>query len=308
MGRSKRGRPVNGMLILDKPAGESSNRSLQNVKSLYYAAKAGHTGSLDPLATGILPICFGEATKFSGFLLDADKAYKSTFILGVSTDSGDADGKEIATASAASVSREQIDVALQNFRGEISQVPSMFSALKHEGQRLYKLARQGKVVERKARAVTIYQYDVLEFRPGEQAELDVYVSCSKGTYIRSLAEDLGAALGCGAHVSKLRRVQAGPFTEDMMVGIETLQGLRDSEEFRAMDALLAPVDVALGHLPLIKVGEASGFYVRQGQPVLVPNLPTSGLVRLELEAGEFLGIGEILDDGRVAPKRLVSTL
>ena len=307
MGRSKRGRPINGMLILDKPAGESSNRSLQTVKSLYYANKAGHTGSLDPLATGILPICFGEATKFSGFLLDADKAYKSTFVLGVSTDSGDADGEQIASASAAAVTREQIETNLEPFRGDINQVPSMFSALKHEGQRLYKLAREGKVVERKARPVTIYQYDVLEFRPGEQAELDVYVSCSKGTYIRSLAEDLGAALGCGAHVSKLRRVQAGPFTEDMMVSLETLQGLRDEESFTAMDALLEPVDVALGHLPLIKVGETSGFYVRQGQPVLVANLPTSGLVRLELETGGFLGIGEILDDGRVAPKRLVST-
>jgi tRNA pseudouridine55 synthase len=294
------------MLVLDKPAGDSSNRVLQQVKRLFFASKAGHTGSLDPLATGILPICFGEATKFSSFLLDADKGYRSTFVLGVATETGDADGAVIGGESAALVTREAIETCVIDLRGEIQQIPSMYSALKHEGRRLYELAREGKVVERKPRAVTIHQYDILDFRPGEQAEVDVYVRCTKGTYIRSLAEDLGAALGCGAHVASLRRVQAGPFTEDMMVTMAELEQLRDEQSFEALDALLAPVDVALGHLPLVRVGEASGFYVRQGQAVLVPNMPTAGLVRLELEVGEFLGIGEILDDGRVAPKRLVS--
>jgi tRNA pseudouridine55 synthase len=295
------------MLILDKPAGASSNKVLQTVKHLYFAAKAGHTGSLDPLATGLLPICFGEATKFSSFLLDADKAYESTYVLGRATDSGDADGTVIGEASAAEVTLEQVEAALDTFRGEIQQVPSMYSAIKHDGKRLYKLAREGIEVERKARDVTIFDYQIKDFRPGVLAELDVYVHCSKGTYVRSLAEDLGALLGCGAHVAKLRRVKVGPFTQDLMVELDHLQTLRDEKDFAAMDELLAPVDIALSHLPLVKVGEASGFYVRQGQPVLVANMPTSGLVRLEMEQGDFLGIGEILDDGRVAPRRLVST-
>lgn len=307
MARSRKGRPINGMLILDKPAGASSNRALQTVKSLYFAAKAGHTGSLDPLATGLLPICFGEATKFSSFLLDADKAYVSTYVLGVATESGDADGGVLSRTSAESVTLADIESALTSFRGDIDQVPSMYSALKHDGKRLYQLAREGIEVERKSRAVKIFEYQIRDFRGGVEAEVDVYVHCSKGTYIRSLAEDLGKVLGCGAHVSSLRRVKVGPFTEDMMIEMDQLQSLRDESAFSSLDDLLAPVDVALSHLPLVKVGESTGFFVRQGQPVQVANMPTSGLVRLEMEAGEFLGIGEILDDGRVAPRRLVST-
>ena len=309
MARQRRGRPVDGILVLDKPVGMSSNQALQRVKRLYNAAKAGHTGSLDPLATGVLPLCFGEATKFSRFLLDADKAYTSTFVLGVKTASGDADGELIETREAGHVTEAAVLAALEGFRGEIDQVPSMYSAIKHRGQPLYKLARAGEEVERRPRRVTIYQLDLLGFRSGEQPEVDVRLRCSKGTYVRSIAEDLGEALGCGAHVSVLRRKASGPFDESSMVSLATLEALAQSAERdgRAeMDALLHPLDAALGDLPLVQVSEAGGFYIRQGQPVLVPNTPGSGMVRMGLETGEFLGIGEILDDGRVAPRRLIA--
>ena len=305
MARRRKGRPVNGILVLDKPAGVSSNRALQTVKHLYFAAKAGHTGSLDPLATGVLPLCFGEATKFSRFLLEADKAYTSTFVLGVQTASSDAEGEILATQDASHITEAQVTEALQHFRGEIEQVPSMYSAIKHQGKPLYKLARAGLEVERSARRVTVYELELLAFRPGERAEVDVYLSCSKGTYVRSVAEDLGRVLGCGAHVSALRRTRAGPFSADDMVSMATLEALKANEAVAEMDALLRPMDYALGALPLVRVSEAGGFYIRQGQPVLVPNSPSSGMVRMGLESGEFLGVGEILDDGRVAPRRLI---
>lgn len=307
MARRRRGRPVNGILLLDKPSGMSSNAALQTVKRLYFAAKAGHTGNLDPLATGVLPICFGEATKFSQYLLDADKAYLTTIAFGISTDTYDADGEILTQADASQLALPEIEQALEAFQGEIEQVPPMYSALKRNGQPLYKLARAGQEVEREARRVRIYETDVQGFRPGEVAELDLYVSCSKGTYIRSIAADLGAALGFGAHVKQLRRLQAGPFSIEAAVTIETLQGLRDSEAFAAMDELLMAADAALDHLPLVEVNDDMGFYVRQGQPVLVPHMPTQGLVRICMEGGEFLGVGEILDDGRVAPKRLLAS-
>ncbi len=306
MARRRKGRPLDGMLVLDKPQGVTSNQALQTVKRLFNAAKAGHTGSLDPLATGVLPLCFGEATKFSRFLLDADKAYTSTFVLGVTTATGDADGEVLAISDASAVTEQQVQDALAQFRGEIEQVPSMYSALKHQGTPLYKLARAGKEVERAARSVTVYELELLAFRGGEQVEVDIRLSCSKGTYVRSVAEDLGQALGCGGHVSVLRRTHAGPFDESRAVSLATLEALRDKEAFAEMDALLLPLDAALGELPMVQVSEAGGFYIRQGQPVLVPNSPGSGMVRMGLESGEFLGIGEILDDGRVAPRRLIA--
>ena len=191
MGRRRRGRPVDGILVLDKPQGLSSNRALQTAKHLYFAAKAGHTGSLDPLATGVLPLCFGEATKFSQYLLDADKAYESTFVLGTVTASGDAEGEVLDTRDASAVSEADVAAALEAFRGEIEQVPSMFSAIKQDGQPLYKLARKGIEVERKSRRVVIKQLDLLDFRGGEAAEVDIYLECSKGTYVRRIAADLG---------------------------------------------------------------------------------------------------------------------
>jgi tRNA pseudouridine55 synthase len=292
---------------LDKPLGVSSNHALQAAKRLYFAAKAGHTGSLDPLATGVLPLCFGEATKFSQYLLDADKAYQSTFVLGTVTDSGDAEGQILETNDASDVGEADVQQALEAFRGEIEQVPSMFSAIKQNGQPLYKLARQGIEVERKSRTLVIKKLELLEFRPGERPEVDVYLECSKGTYVRSIAEDLGRALGCGAHVSALRRTKAGPFSLEDSVTMNTLETLKQNDAVAQMDDLLLPADTAVKSLPLVELGESGGFYIRQGQPVLVPNAPGSGMVRVALETGEFLGVGEILDDGRVAPRRLIVT-
>ena len=306
MARRRRGRQVDGILVLDKPHGMSSNQALQRAKRLFDAAKAGHTGSLDPLATGVLPLCFGEATKFSRFLLDADKAYDSTFVLGVKTASGDAEGEILERCDASGITEAAVLDALQAFRGEIEQVPSMYSAIKHQGQPLYKLARAGEEVERKSRRVTVFELELLGFRAGELAEIDVRLRCSKGTYVRSIAEDLGEALGCGAHVSVLRRTAAGPFEAAAQVSLDTLEALAEKGAQAEMDALLRPLDAALGDLPLVKVSEAGGFYIRQGQPVLVPNSPCSGMVRMGLESGEFLGIGEVLDDGRVAPRRLIA--
>ncbi|MCX2974746.1 tRNA pseudouridine(55) synthase TruB [Halieaceae bacterium IMCC8485] len=307
MARRRRGRAVSGILVLDKPLGVSSNHALQAAKRLYFAAKAGHTGSLDPLATGVLPLCFGEATKFSQYLLDADKAYQSTFVLGTVTDSGDAEGQILETNDASDVGEADVQQALEAFRGEIEQVPSMFSAIKQNGQPLYKLARQGIEVERKSRTLVIKKLELLEFRPGERPEVDVYLECSKGTYVRSIAEDLGRALGCGAHVSALRRTKAGPFSLEDSVTMNTLETLKQNDAVAQMDDLLLPADTAVKSLPLVELGESGGFYIRQGQPVLVPNAPGSGMVRVALETGEFLGVGEILDDGRVAPRRLIVT-
>ena len=307
MARQRKGRLLNGVLVLDKPLGMSSNKALQRVKWLYFAAKAGHTGSLDPLATGVLPLCFGEATKFSQYLLDAGKAYASTFVLGESRSTGDAEGEVLSSSDASALNREQVAGALAAFQGEIEQVPSMYSAIKHEGQPLYKLARKGQEVERKSRRVRVNVLELRDFRPGPRAELDIYMECSKGTYVRSIAEDLGAALGCGAYVSALRRTRAGPFTLEHCVSLQTLEALKDNEQLAQMDALLLPADTALEALPTVQLTESGGFYLRQGQPVLVPNAPHSGMVRVALETGQFLGIGEILDDGRVAPRRLIVT-
>lgn len=307
MARRRRGRAIDGILVLDKPLGTSSNRALQQAKRLYFAAKAGHTGSLDPLATGVLPLCFGEATKFSQYLLDADKAYDSTFVLGQSTTTGDAEGELVAEQDASAITKAQIEQALAAFRGEIEQVPSMFSAIKQNGQPLYKLARQGKEVERKSRRVTIHSLELRALRLGAKIELDVSIRCSKGTYVRSIAEDLGKALACGGHVSVLRRTQAGPFTLADSVSLSTLEALKENDDLAAMDQLLLPADTAVKALPEVRLTQSAGFYIRQGQAVLVPKAPHSGIVRINLETGEFLGVGEILDDGRVAPRRLIVT-
>ncbi len=305
MARGRRGRPVDGILVLHKPAGMTSNAALQAAKRLYFAAKAGHTGALDPLATGVLPLCFGEATKFSQFLLDSDKAYRSTFVLGVSTTTGDADGEVLASTACPELTEAQVTAALAQFQGEIEQLPSMYSALKHQGQPLYKLAREGKEVERKRRRVTVYELRIEDFRGGEQPEVDVYIHCSKGTYVRSIAEDLGQALGCGAHVSRLHRTMAGPFTEQQAVTLESLEAMKEAEAYGKMDDLLLPMDTALADFPAVELVESSAYYILQGQPVLVPRAPTEGTVRLMVEDGRFIGIGEVLEDGRVAPKRLV---
>jgi tRNA pseudouridine55 synthase len=287
---------------VDKPAGISSNDVVQQAKRLFGAQKVGHTGSLDPLATGVLPLCFGEATKFSQYLLDADKKYWAQVRLGITTETGDADGEVIAQADASSVTPAQAVAALETFVGEIEQIPSMYSALKHQGQPLYKLARKGIEVERAPRQVSIYSAELLQF---SEASIELRVHCSKGTYIRSLAEDLGAALGCGGHVSALRRLAAGPYKEGQAT---TLDELREVGDLREMDALLLPVSSAVSSWPAVRLHEDTAHYVRQGQPVQVAHAPTDGWVQIfELaEKDRFLGVGEILTDGRVAPRRLVA--
>ncbi|WP_428603805.1 tRNA pseudouridine(55) synthase TruB [Sedimenticola sp.] len=300
--RRQRGRNVQGILLFDKPLGESSNKALQKVKNLYYASKAGHTGSLDPLATGLLPICFGGATKVSAFLLDADKRYWVRIKLGETTSTGDSEGELLATRPTDAVTAEGLSAALQGFLGEIEQVPPMYSALKHQGERLYKLARDGVEVERKPRRVTIHEIRLLGC---EWPEFELEVHCSKGTYIRTLAEDIGEALGCGAHVVCLRRTQVGPFSGENMLDMEALQAAAEQGGRDALDALLLPVDAALTSWPAVHLNSDSSFYLRQGQAVLVPKAPTEGRVRLYDDQENFIGVGEVLDDGRVAPKRLI---
>jgi len=302
LAKQRRGRNVNGILVLDKPAGESSNRSLQRVKRLFNASKAGHTGSLDPLATGVLPLCFGEATKISQFLLDADKRYSTTIKLGIKTASGDSQS-EVLKTSEVNLDKKQVEDSLEMFRGEIRQIPSMYSALKHKGVPLYKLARKGEEVERKERVVTVYSLNLLDFR-GDEIDLEVH--CSKGTYIRMIADDLGDQLGVGGHVTVLRRLQSGPFTLAQSVTMEQLEAAAQGTDPGILDQYLIEADFAVEHLEKVDLPTITADFVRQGQAVIARGLPTSGTVRL-YDNGQFIGIGKILDDGRVAPVRLIKT-
>lgn len=298
----QRNRPVNGVLLLDKPVGLSSNAALQRVKRLYQARKAGHTGSLDILASGLLPICLGEATKLSGLLLDADKAYEFTARLGVTTRTGDAEGEVLRTRPVGYLEEAAVNAVLQRFCGEIEQIPPMYSALKRGGQPLYRLARQGLEVERQPRRVVIRALRLVSL---ENESLTCQVRCSKGTYIRTLAEDIGEALGVGAHVVALRRTAAGPYEAAQMMALEALQE-RAGQGLAALDAVLLPVDSAIAGWPVLQVQGDAAHYLRLGQAVLVPRAPARGWVRLyEGAENRFLGIGEVLDDGRVAPRRLI---
>jgi len=299
----RRGRDVSGVIVLDKPQGMSSNDAVQRVKRRFDARKVGHTGSLDPLATGVLPLCLGDATKFSQYLLTSDKRYVARLRLGIATDSGDADGQVIEERPIGNLTRADVDAALEAFRGDIEQVPSMFSAVKHHGQPLYKLARQGIEIEREARPVTVHRNDILDFSE-DRLLLDVH--CSKGTYVRTIAHDLGETLGCGAHVDELRRTMAGPYTEGDLVTFEDMEAAAGEGR---LDDLLRPIATAVGQWPTVELTGAPAFYLKQGQPVLVPHAPTEGWVRLyeQVESsGRFIGVGEILDDGRVAPRRLIA--
>jgi tRNA pseudouridine55 synthase len=306
MGRRRRhGRDIDGILLLDKPQAMTSNEALQRVKRLYKAAKAGHTGSLDPLATGLLPVCLGGATKFSTYLLDADKRYRVRVRLGITTSTADAEGDVLETAPVEGVNEAALRTVLGRFVGPIEQLPPMYSAVKHQGERLYKLARRGIEVERQPRTVTIH---ALELRALSLPELELDVHCSKGTYVRTLAEDIGAALGCGGHVIGLRRTAVGPYTEpeSRFVTMGELETMAMEENgLAAMDDLLLPLESALAHWPSVRLSEDAAFYLRQGQAVLVPRAPTEGLVRLYDPSGKFVGVGAILDDGKVQPKRLL---
>ncbi|WP_027329313.1 tRNA pseudouridine(55) synthase TruB [Marinimicrobium agarilyticum] len=313
MGRRRKGRLVDGVLLLNKAAGMSSNHALQRAKRLFFAAKAGHTGSLDPLATGLLPLCFGEATKFSQFLLDAEKGYQSTFKLGVVTSTGDAEGEVLHEADASGITREQVVEALARFVGDIEQVPPMYSALKLNGQPLYKLAREGKEVERRPRPVTIFKLELLDFRPGPKAEVDVEVFCSKGTYVRTLAEDVGQALDCGARVERLHRTRSGPFDVANAISLDELEEERGDGLAEHLDHHLLPPDTPVAELPALTLPADSGYYFRQGNPVMDPQVYRLGdegdMVRVFVAGGEspqFLGLGELDDEGRVAPKRIVA--
>lgn len=298
--RVRKGREINGILLLDKPLGLSSNQALQKVKRLYQAQKAGHTGNLDPLATGVLPICLGEATKVSAFLLDADKRYIARIKLGQRTTTADAEGEVIESRPVPSLTEGDIKKVLNQFVGDIDQVPPMHSALKVNGQPLYKLAHQGIVIERKSRRITIYGIELL----GVDADtVEIDVRCSKGTYIRTLAEDVGEVLGCGAHLSGLQRTAAGPFLYDDVVDMETLERLAE-EGFEALDELLEPMEDALHDWQDVVLSADAAHYLGMGQPVMVPNAPAEGLVRLFDKEDTFLGVGFIADDGKVAPKRL----
>jgi tRNA pseudouridine55 synthase len=297
-----------GLLLLDKPIGITSNAALQKVKRLFATflgrpVRAGHTGSLDPLASGMLPICLEEATKFSQFLLQADKRYLVTARLGIKTATGDAEGEIIQQASVSTLNHENWMKIFQEFTGEIAQVPSMYSALKYQGQPLYKLARQGIEVTRPQRRINIYSLELVNFTA---QECQLRVHCSKGTYVRTLIEDIGDRLGCGAHVSELRRLTVGPYTSEQMLTLSELEKLAEQQGLLGLTSRLLPLDSMLPDWQEVVLSEASAFYLRQGQPVMVPNAPTRGWVRLTLKRnGHLLGVGEILQDGRVAPRRLI---
>lgn len=300
--RRRRGREVHGIVLLDKPRGITSNSALQQVKRLFQANKAGHTGSLDPMATGMLPICLGEATKVSGFLLDADKRYRATCRLGVTTTTGDADGEVVASRAVPALTEAQLRQVCERFTGEISQVPPMHSAIKQQGTPLYKLAHQGLEVAREPRQVTIHSLEILDYR-GDQLQLDIH--CSKGTYIRTLAEDIGAALGCGAHLVALERTGVGEFDAARMHTLEALTALAEQGQ-AALDRVLLPMDSALWDWAEVNLTQDMAFYLRRGQAVFVPRGPSAGWVRLYCDGGRFLGMGEVQDDGKIAPRRLVN--
>lgn len=304
----RRGRDIHGVLLLDKPQGLSSNDALQKVKRIYNANRAGHTGALDPLATGMLPICLGEATKFSQYLLDSDKRYRVIARLGQRTDTSDADG-QIVQERPVNFTQAQLDTALDTFRGNIQQVPSMYSALKYLGKKLYEYARQGIEVPREARSITVYE---LQFIRWEGDELELEIHCSKGTYIRTITDDLGELLGCGAHVIYLRRLQVAKYPIARMITLEQLNALVEQAQEQniapseLLDPLLMPMDSPAEDFPEVNLLPAVAGYVKQGQPVQAAGAPASGLVRItEGEERKFIGIGEIADDGRVAPRRLV---
>ena len=299
----KKGRDVHGVFLLDKPQGVSSNDIMQKVKRLFKANKAGHTGALDPLATGMLPICLGEATKFSQFLLDSDKRYVVTAKLGERTDTSDAEG-QVVQSREVNVAEADILAALSAFRGEILQVPTMFSALKHNGKPLYEYARAGVTVEREARPITIFELKFIDY---QAPFLTLEVHCSKGTYIRTLVDDLGEALGCGAHVTMLRRLAVADYPIEEMMPIEDLALLADTFPSSELDRLLLPMDTAVASLPQLNLTAEQTKAVGFGQRVKFENTQAlSGLVRLFSENGQFLGIAEITAGNIIRPNRMVN--
>jgi tRNA pseudouridine55 synthase len=301
----KHARAVNGILLLDKPLEVSSNGILQRVRWLYQAQKAGHTGALDPMASGLLPICFGEATKFSQFLLDTDKTYQVTATFGVRTSTSDSEG-EVISERPVNFSQAELEQALERFRGDIMQVPTMFSALKYQGQPLYRYARQGIEVPREARPISIFRFDLLAFS-GSSA--DFIVHCSKGTYIRTLIDDLGELLGCGAHVATLHRTQVGPFQAAQMITPEQLTVLagqcHQSADFTALDQLLLPMDAGIASMAKIQLTEAEQHRLQHGQSCQVDRADIAA-IKLHGAQDQFFGIGQI-EQGVLSSRRLLNT-
>jgi len=293
---------INGIFLLDKPLHLTSNQALQRVKHLFRAKKAGHTGSLDPLATGMLPICFGEATKFSQFLLESDKRYQVKARLGIKTTTGDAEGKIISEKPVSDVTLGRIKKILKSFLGEIQQVPPMFSAIKHQGKPLYELARQGIDIERASRKVTIHHLHLLRYH---QDELEIDIHCSKGTYVRTIIEDIGEELNCGGHVTMLRRLHVFPYENSEMLMLNSLEEM--VKQSLSLQKYLLPVETAVQSFPEVLLSTSAVFYIRQGQSVKVSNLNAeTGFVRMYTQDRNFLGVGEIVEDSRVVPRRLVT--
>jgi len=323
MGRRKKGRLLDGVLLLDKPQGLTSNGALQKVRWLFDARRAGHTGALDPLATGVLPLCFGEATKFAKYLLESNKAYYTTAQLGEIRESGDSEGALVETREVPELSESQIQNSLEKFRGDTLQVPTMFSALKYQGKPLYKWAREGITVEREPRPISVTN---LRLDGVTKDSLSLYVECSKGTYIRSLVEDIGLDLGCGAHVSMLRRSIAGHFSLDQTVSLDALVALEG--DFESLSAYVLPIDILLPNMPQISVNSLQTRSLLQGQRVRIPPAENPGLHRVYVpkqaisdQLGQieniikpcalgddwlFAGVVEVTDDGEMIPKRLIN--
>ena len=298
----KRGRDIHGVFLLDKPQGMSSNDIMQKVKRIFQVNKAGHTGALDPLATGMLPICLGEATKFSQFLLDADKRYLVTAKLGERTDTSDAEGQIVETRDV-NVKTPEILTALEQFHGDILQVPTMFSALKHNGKPLYEYARQGITVEREARPITIFELNFIEYNV---PYLTLEVHCSKGTYIRTLVDDLGESLGCGAHVTMLRRTAVADYPTEKMLDWNALQALAEPQDLALLDALLLPMDTAVAKLPALTLNENQTQGIGFGQRIKFDNPNRlQGQVRLFSHENRFLGVAVIDENNVIRPQRLV---
>jgi tRNA pseudouridine55 synthase len=291
------GREIDALLVLDKPRGLTSNAALQRAKRVYRARKAGHTGSLDPLATGMLPLCFGRATRLSAYLLGAEKRYVVEAALGTRTDTGDAEGNDVEARPVPALRRTRVEETLARFRGEIWQTPPMYSALKHKGQRLYELARRGVEVERPARPVSIKALNLLELG---RDRLVLEVRCSKGTYVRTLVEDIAEALATVGHVSALRRLAVGALKPGQMVELGTLEEARPDE----LQRFLLPADHVVGHLPMLTLPRHIAAAWTSGRGVTPPEAAPAGWMRLYAECGEFLGVGEADQDGLIKPRRV----
>lgn len=293
-------RRLTGILLVDKPPELTSNRVLQQVKRLYAARKAGHTGTLDPMATGMLPICFGAATRVSGLMLEASKRYRVTACFGVATDTGDATGRELERSDSPEPPREAIEQAVASMIGRVPQVPPMYSAVKHEGRRLYEIAREGREVPRKSREIEIHE---LAIEALAWPALTLSVHCSKGTYVRTLVTDLAASLGTVAHVTALRRLAVGPFGEEEMVSVDRLERAA-AEGQGPLDRFLLGIDRALADRPAVTVSEAEGEALRHGRRVVLAPADREASVRVYDAAGAFIGLGELAPSGELRPARI----